>query len=136
MFASAHVAPALRWTAESPHPRGHATGSVVAAMGHESRKLSRHATALRDKWKVPLNKLTPMNVQEFTRAPRARLLDMPPGFGKTYLNLLVDEIRLDGSELHVKGSYRALARSVSLSKEGKLGNVPSCVPEWRARQDS
>jgi hypothetical protein len=48
----------------------------------------------------------------------------------------VDEIRLDGNELHVKGNYRALARAVSLSKEGKLGEVPSFVPEWRARKDS
>ena len=94
------------------------------------------SAALRDKWEVPLNRLTPAHVQKFTRALRSRLLDTASGFGKAYLNLLVDEIRLNGSELHIQGSYRALARAVSLSKEGKLGNVPSFVPEWRARQDS
>ena len=30
----------------------------------------------------------------------------------------------------------ALVRAVSLSKEGELGDVPSFVPEWRARRDS
>ncbi len=94
------------------------------------------SAALRDKWEIPLHKLTPAHVQKFTRALRERLLDTASGFGKAYLNLLVDEIRLDGDELHVKGSYRALARAVSLSKEGKLDTVPSFVPEWRARQDS
>ena len=94
------------------------------------------SAALRDKWEVPLNKLTTAHVQKFTRALRARLLDTTSGFGKAYLNLLVDEIRLDGNELHVKGSYRALARAVSLSKEGKLDTVPSFVPEWRPQGDS
>lgn len=56
------------------------------------------------------------------------MLDTTSGFGKAYLNLLVDEIRLDGNELHIRGSYRALARAVSLPKEGKLGDVPSFVP--------
>jgi hypothetical protein len=53
-------------------------------------------------------------------APRTRLLDTASGFGKAYLSLLVDKIRLDGNELHVRGNYRALTRAVSLSKEGKL----------------
>ena len=92
--------------------------------------------ALRDKWEVPHNKLTPAHVQKFTRVLRTRLLDTASGFGKAYLNLLVDEIRLDGNELHIKGSDRALARAVSLSKEGKLGGVPSFVPEWRPEGDS
>jgi len=64
------------------------------------------------------------------------VIDTASGFGKAYLNPLLDEIRLDGDELHIQGSYRALARAVSLSKEGKLDTVPSFVPEWRARQDS
>jgi len=30
----------------------------------------------------------------------------------------VDEIRLDGNQLRIQGSYRSLARAVSLPKEG------------------
>lgn len=89
------------------------------------------SATLRDKWEVALNKLTPVHILKFTRALRTRLLDTASRFGKAYLNLLVDDIRLDGNELHVKGSYRALVRAVSLSKEGKLDIVPSFVPEWR-----
>lgn len=47
------------------------------------------------------------------------------------MNLLVDEVRLTGNELRIKGSYRALARAITLSNEGKPGMVPSFVPEWR-----
>jgi len=42
------------------------------------------------------------------------------GFGKAYLNLLVDEVRLDGSELRIKGSCSAFARAVTLSKVGEV----------------
>ena len=94
------------------------------------------SAALRDKWEVPLNRLTPAHVQKFTRALRTRLLDTTSGFGKAYLNLLVDEMRLDGNELYIKGSHRALARAVSISKEGKPGEVPSFVPEWRPEDES
>ena len=66
---------------------------------------------------------------------KSRLLDTASGFGKAYLNLLVDEVRLDGSKLHIKGSYGALARAITLAKEGKLVEVPSFVPEWRAKGD-
>ena len=63
-------------------------------------------------------------------------VDTTSGFGKAYLNLLVDEIRLDGNQLRIQGSYRSLARAVSLAKEGKLGTVPSFVQEWRPEHES
>ncbi|MEK6592481.1 MAG: hypothetical protein AABZ67_05290, partial [Pseudomonadota bacterium] len=43
---------------------------------------------------------------------------------------------LDGDELHIRGSYRALARAVTLSKEARLGEVPSFVPDWRPGDES
>jgi site-specific DNA recombinase len=59
------------------------------------------SAALCDKWEVPLNKLTPAHIQKFTSALRMRLLDTASGFGKAYLNLPVDQIRLDENELHI-----------------------------------
>ncbi len=91
---------------------------------------------LRNKWDVSANQLTTAHIAKFTRALKERLLDAESGFGKAYLNLLVDEVRLDGNELHIKGSYGALARAVTLSRQGKLGEVPSFVPEWRPHGDS
>ena len=91
---------------------------------------------LRNKWEVSASHLTTAHIAKFTRALKARLLDTASGFGKTYLNLLVDEIRLDDNKLHIEGSYGALARAITLAKEGKLGEVPSFVPEWRPHGDS
>ena len=114
-----------------------------ATLQERSQKLQAHRqdvlvaiATLRDQWEVPLNKLAPVHVRKFAGALRTRLLDRASGFGKAYINLLVDEIRLDGSKLHIQGSYRALARAVSLSKEGKLDTVPSFVPEWRPEDES
>ena len=52
---------------------------------------------LRNKWDVAANHLTTAHIAKFTRALKARLLDTESGFGKAYLNLLVDEVRLDVS---------------------------------------
>lgn len=71
-----------------------------------------------------------------TRALRPRPLDPTSEFGTVYLNLLVDEIRLDDNVLHIQGSHRALARAVPRSKEGKLDEVPSFASEWRPEDES
>ena len=94
------------------------------------------SASLRNRWKVPLDKLRPAHIHKFTGALRTRFLDRASGFGKAYLNLLVNDIRLDGNTLRIQGSYRALAGAVSISREGKLGEVPSFIQEWRARRDS
>ncbi len=94
------------------------------------------SAALRDKWNIPATKLTPKHIEKFTQALRERLLDTGSGFGKAYVNLLLDEIRLDGNVLRIKGSYSALARAVTLSRQGKLEQVPSFVPEWRPQGDA
>ena len=116
-------------------------GTLQSCIGHTSDCRCRQdilvATAsLREKWEIPLSTLTPAHVERFAGALRTRLLDTASGFGKAYLNLLVDEIRLDGKELRIRGSYGALARAVSLSKEGKLDKVPSFVPVWHPGDES
>ena len=58
------------------------------------------------------------------------------GLGKAYLRLLVDEIRLDGNELVVTGGHRHLADAFGFMEKRKLGEVPSFVRDWRARDDS
>ncbi|MCC6535388.1 MAG: hypothetical protein IT531_22800 [Burkholderiales bacterium] len=49
---------------------------------------------------------------------------------------MVDEIKLDGNELVVRGSHGRLADAIGFMREKKLGEVPSFVNDWRARQDS
>lgn len=92
--------------------------------------------SIKDKGALSLQSLTSAHTEAFARALRARLLDTETGFGKAYVKLLVDEIRLDGKELRVKGSYKALAQAFAHTKGGKLGEVPSSIPDWRGGWDS
>lgn len=55
--------------------------------------------------------------------------------GVTLMTKIWSLVRLDSNGLHIQGSYRALARAVSLSNEGKLDTAPSVVPEWRTQNE-
>src|SRR5262249_24444040 len=90
----------------------------------------------RDRGQLALTKLSPKQITTFCTALRDRLLDPNAGFGKAYVNLLVDEIRLEGDKLNVRGSYDALAQAIGLGKMGKREGVPSFIPDWRPHGDS
>ena len=76
-----------------------------------------------------------MAIDAFCAALRARLTDVGSGLGKAYLRLLVEEIRLEGDQLTLRGGYGRLADAVGLMDKMKLGEVPSFERVWRARQD-
>ncbi len=72
----------------------------------------------------------------FIKALRSKLLDSSSGFGKEYLKLLVNEIRVKGNQAEISGSYSALAHAVSEVKMGTLDRVPRYVPVWLPDLDS
>ena len=85
---------------------------------------------------MPLDLLKPKQISAFSKALRAKLLDRNSGFGKEYLKLLVNEIRIEGKQAQITGSYAALASAVAETKMGILGGVPRFVPNWLASQGS
>jgi site-specific DNA recombinase len=104
-------------------------------------KASKESTLLelasaKGKQHAPVTRIVPTNVDAFSRALRKRLEDKRPEFAKRYLNILVDEIVIDGDEASIRGSYDRLAVAVQKSKESGLDQVPSFMGKWRARQDS
>jgi site-specific DNA recombinase len=90
---------------------------------------------LKDRRQLAVQKIDTGKVEAFCEALKARMTDAQSGLGKAYLRLLVDEIRLEGDELKIRGSYRRLADAVGLLEKRKLGEVPSFIPNWRAGQD-
>ncbi len=44
--------------------------------------------------------------------------------------MLVDEIRVDGKEVHVRGNYAALAGAVEKTKVGNSSEVPTFGVVW------
>jgi branched-chain amino acid transport system substrate-binding protein len=91
---------------------------------------------LKDRRQFDAQKINPASIDAFCKALKARLIDVQSGLGKAYLRLLVDEIQLEGNELKLRGSYRRMANAIGLVDKMKLGEVPSFIPDWRARQDS
>jgi hypothetical protein len=49
----------------------------------------------------------------FCAALKDRFNDLVSGLGKAYLRLLVNEIKLDGNELVVRGRHRRLADAIA-----------------------
>ncbi|PTQ78874.1 DNA invertase Pin-like site-specific DNA recombinase [Nitrosomonas oligotropha] len=74
-------------------------------------------------------------LETFTKALRAKLLDRSSGFGKEYLKLLVSEIRIKNNQAEITGSYSAFAHAVEESKMDALDRVPSFVPNWLTKSD-
>ncbi len=91
---------------------------------------------LQDRKQMAIQKVTQAQIDAFCDTLQARMRDPSTGFGKAYLHLLVDEIRLDGDQLKMRGSYGKLADAIGSLEKKKLGLVPSFVPTWRARDDS
>ena len=79
---------------------------------------------------LPTDLLKPQHIHAFTTAIRSKLLDRESRFGKEYLKLLVNEIRINGDEAQITGSYAALAGAIAETKKGKLGMVPTFASNW------
>ena len=52
------------------------------------------------------------------------------------LNLFVDHIEVDDTEVRIFGSESALAAAISEAEQSGTDKVPAFVREWWARQDS
>ena len=85
---------------------------------------------------IPQQLLSSSNLQTFCQALKARLLDGKSGFGKGYLKLLVDEIRLEGKEVRMRGSYASIVQAVALKDLGTPEGVPRSMHAWLPGQDS
>ena len=88
-----------------------------------------------DRNRQALPKVDSRRIEAFSKVLEARLKDVSSGFGKAYLRMLVDEIRLEGNELKIRGSYAKLGDAFGMLEKMRLGEVPSLIRDWRARQD-
>ncbi len=79
---------------------------------------------------MPSDLLKPQHIKAFSTVLRSKLLDRKSKFGKEYLKLLVNEIRIEGNEAQMSGSYAALAGAIAETKKGTLGRVPTFVSNW------
>ena len=85
---------------------------------------------------IPAKLLSGRKVEAFCRATARLLLEDASGFGKAYLKLFVDEIRLEGKTVILRGSNGALARAIAQDDRGPSGGVPSLGYAWLPMQGS
>ena len=85
---------------------------------------------------MPLSKIKSKNIEKFCTTLKARLKDKTQKFGKDYLRLLVDEIKIKGKEIYLKGSYSALTGSLLNKKVDTLHRVPTFFSPWLPGTDS
>ncbi|WP_374045161.1 recombinase family protein [Geobacter sp. AOG1] len=106
---------------------------------HQARRqeVLTEMAGLRRQKELPLAQLGRKHVNAFCSALKDKLRDKGSNFGKEYLKLLVDEIRVDKKEVRLTGSYCSLAGALRMStKSGQLLGVPSFVPVWLPSADS
>lgn len=86
---------------------------------------------------MPVAQLGPKNITVFCNALKKKLRDPSSNFGKKYLRLLVDEIRVDGQEVLLRGNYAALAGVMLQKTKADLSErVPAFGIDWLPEQDS
>ena len=79
--------------------------------------------------------LKPSQVEVFGKALRKKLMSNDSTLAKSYLNILVDEIRIEDKQATIRGSFDALAATMNQIKMG-TDQVPTFIHDWRARRDS
>ncbi len=93
---------------------------------------------------LPLNQIKSVHVKAFCAALKNRLEDRSSGLGKEYLKLFVDEIRVEGCTVRVRGSRKAIAAAIAETKLGSrsampfmaTGRLPSFGSNWLPDVDS
>jgi site-specific DNA recombinase len=91
---------------------------------------------LRGKKEMPLKALSTKHVDSFCSALKVKLKDRSSSLGKEYLRLLVDEIRVEGGEVVMKGRHTPIAGMIGGKKVGALERVPTFAVDWLPGTDS
>jgi len=100
----------------------------------ERENLLIEISAIRRNQSMPTTNINQSQIEAFCRALKIRLLDKKSGFGKGYLRLLVDEIKIDSKQAIMQGSYENMAYAVGTSKETSE-EVPIFIRKWRPGDD-
>jgi site-specific DNA recombinase len=90
---------------------------------------------LRKRKTLPLENINPALISAFTNAVRKKFMDKDSAFAKSYLQMLVDEIRVEENQAVITGSHAAMAMAVAEMKVGTQ-MVPTFLSDWRPRHES
>ena len=84
---------------------------------------------------LPVERILPSRVEAFSKIIRAKLRDRTSSFARDYLHAVVDSILVTDDTATISGSHARLMQAIAGRKMG-TDQVPTFVPNWRARRDS
>jgi len=83
---------------------------------------------------LPIDRVLPSQVEEFSKVVRAKLRDRSSSFARDYLHAVVDSVVVGDDTATISGSHAKLMRAIAEKKMG-TGQVPRFTPDWRAIED-
>jgi hypothetical protein len=92
-------------------------------------------SSIKQKKNMPIGKINKTQIKKFCIALKNRLLKENDSFAKGYVNLLIDEIVVEGDKANIQGSYEELSHAID-NTGNELNKVPIFMREWCARQES
>lgn len=107
--------------------------------GHQARRqeIIIEMARLRGHKEMKISSLGKKHVVAFCKALKEKFQDRSSYFGKEYLKLLIDEIKIVKEKVHVSGSLAALTGALNYGMEqGTLEKVPSPMMFWLPSADS
>ena len=111
-------------------------GERVAQIKLQRQETQDRITLLERELNTQAYQLTPEKIVTFGTLLREQLKNGSVEFRKAYLNLFIDRIEVDDSEIRIRGPVAALAGGASGKLPKPSDAVPSYVREWRTRRDS
>ena len=89
----------------------------------------------------PLTGFEPLRASQIDKVSnmlRSKLLNDDQGIARSYLHLLVDEVKVTNDKALVRGNVRSIIAASELTayKNGHLKQVPTSISDWRARRES
>jgi site-specific DNA recombinase len=78
----------------------------------------------------PFKDFGPKRINAFCKALRTKFADKDSNFGKEYLKLLVDEIRIEGKDVTMRGKYTDVVNAMQKTVPGFPAGLPGTGRVW------
>ncbi len=110
-------------------PLDTSTKELAHTLQAKRQEITASIAGINRKQNFPLAKIDKHKIELFCSAIKEKLLDKSASFGKGYLQLLVDEILVDGNEIKMRGKKAAIAGAITKMGTPKK-EVPIIVDAW------
>lgn len=102
----------------------------LSALEQQRDELIRQVSSKNRRRDLPLNALSPKNIEKFAEAARHKLSKLDSNFRKNYVSMFVDRIDVLDEEIRISGSNAVIAAEALKATKPGTNQVPSFVSNW------